>query len=540
MTDAGALLGTPHYMAPEQWTGRSVDSRTDVYAMGATLHHLCTPASASLFTGSKPASDELCGAQHCNDPPPPLLSVLDPSIGEGVARAVARALSKDPEDRFADAAAMLRDLETLRLGKPTDLAIHPRLPAIEPGRILQFEFRWDLESSPRQLWPLVTNTDRLDRALGFMPVTYHTRYEPGRGVRTFAEGRKAGMPEIGEEYPYEWVEPRRMGILREYSAGPFKWLVSSVELLPRPGGGTTLIHSLRLEPSTWTVRVGSRWGVGVGDAQELPRESLSPHRCDDPESAGARHFPPRSIRLKSCAAAACRARWAPAVGPTDGPSGRARRRMWRSSTASGRAPLTDGSAQECRLASGSLALAGRILRARPRSGRHRLPARASAREGLLGAALGPALPGLPYLGSGEGHTSRHRRPRSLRRLPPRLRARLRQLDRAHLSSAPRDSRGRPGHLPCRRAGMHSPLHVAAQIRASRRRNASSWSSSCRKARTGCGDRSFPGRPTLSFKRRRPRGAGTSTSSPGQVPSDPRRCARAARYSSCITRVSTRF
>jgi eukaryotic-like serine/threonine-protein kinase len=265
LTDAGALLGTPHYMAPEQWTGRGVDPRTDVYAMGATLYHLL--AGEPPFMGS--TRDLLCN-QHCNDQPPSLAS-RNPGISEGVARAVERALSKSPDDRFPDAAAMLRDLDALRLGKPTDLAIHPRLPDCDRSKVLHFEFRWDLESSARQLWPLVTNTDRLDRALGFSPVTYQTRYEPGRGVRTFAEGRKAGMPEVGEEYPYEWVEPRRMGILREYTLGPFKWLVSSVELLPRPGGGTTLIHSLRLEPSTWTIRFGSRWGVGVGMRKSLEK-----------------------------------------------------------------------------------------------------------------------------------------------------------------------------------------------------------------------------------------------------------------------------
>ena len=265
MTDAGALLGTPHYMAPEQWTGRSVDARTDVYAMGATLYHLLS--GQPPFTGA--TRDLLC-AQHCNLPPP-ALSLLNPTVSEGVERAAARALSKSPEDRFADAAAMLRDLEALRLGKPTDLAVHPRLPDCDPGKMLRFEFRWELESSPRQLWPLVTNTDRLDRALGFAPVTYQTRYEPGRGVRTFAKGRKAGMPEVGEEFPYEWVEPKRMGILREYTQGPFKWLVSSVELLARPGGGTTLIHTLRLEPSSWKVRVGSRLGVGVGMRKSLER-----------------------------------------------------------------------------------------------------------------------------------------------------------------------------------------------------------------------------------------------------------------------------
>ena len=79
------------------------------------------------------------------------------------------------------------------------------------------------------------------------------------------------MVEVGEEHPYEWVEPRRMGVLREYSQGPFRWLVSTVELMPRPGGGTTLVHRLQLEPRTWKIRVGSRWGVGVGLRKSLER-----------------------------------------------------------------------------------------------------------------------------------------------------------------------------------------------------------------------------------------------------------------------------
>ena len=166
---------------------------------------------------------------------------------------------------------MLRDLESLLHGEPTGIPMHPILPACDPDRVLRFEFRWELDSSPRQLWPLVTNTDRLDRAIGFPAMTYTTRYEEGRGVRTFAEGRKAGMTEVGEEHPYEWVEPRRMGVMREYSQGPFVWLVSSVELLPRAGGGTTLVHRLHLEPRTWTIRIGSRWGVGGGLRKALEK-----------------------------------------------------------------------------------------------------------------------------------------------------------------------------------------------------------------------------------------------------------------------------
>jgi serine/threonine protein kinase/class 3 adenylate cyclase len=265
MTVAGALLGTPHYMAPEQWTGRAVDPRTDVYAMGATLFHLL--AGRPPFAAT--TRDELC-TQHCEEPPP-ALEAINPRVGPGVARVIERALSKQPEDRQIDAGALLRDLEALLRGEPADLAVHPRLPECDPSRMLAFDFEWELESTPRQLWPLVTDTDRLNRAIGFEPVTVTKRYDPGRGVRVLTAGRKAGMAEIGEDHPYEWVEPRRMGILREYSEGPFRWVVSTVELKARPGGGTTLFHRLRVEPSSWTMRLGSRWGVGVSLRKNLER-----------------------------------------------------------------------------------------------------------------------------------------------------------------------------------------------------------------------------------------------------------------------------
>ncbi len=252
-------------MAPEQWTGRAVDPRTDVYAMGATLFHLL--AGRPPFAAE--TRDDLA-VQHCNEPPP-RLAAMNVEVSEGVARVIDRALAKHADDRYADAGAMLRDMEALLEGRPTDLTIHPRLPECDPQRVVQFEFRWELESSPRQLWPLVTNTDRFDRAIGFSPLNTKTRYEEGRGTRTFIEGRKAGMVEVGEEHPYEWIEPRRMGVFREYSAGPFRWLVSVVELLPRPGGGTTLIHRLILEPSSWKIRVGSRWGIGVTLRKSLER-----------------------------------------------------------------------------------------------------------------------------------------------------------------------------------------------------------------------------------------------------------------------------
>ena len=128
LTAAGALLGTPHYMAPEQWTGRAIDPRTDVYAMGATLFHLL--AGRPPFEGE--TRDELC-ARSTATSRPRRCSTLNPAVSEGIVRVVERALAKRPEDRYVDAGAMLRDLEALLHGEPTGIPMHPDPAGLRPA-----------------------------------------------------------------------------------------------------------------------------------------------------------------------------------------------------------------------------------------------------------------------------------------------------------------------------------------------------------------------------------------------------------------------
>jgi serine/threonine-protein kinase len=95
LTATGVSLGTPGYMSPEQAVGsRTVDGRSDIYALGCLLFEML--AGRPPFTG--PTADNVI-RQHVNAPAPELATVRG-DIDRGVAKAVARALSKSPADRF--------------------------------------------------------------------------------------------------------------------------------------------------------------------------------------------------------------------------------------------------------------------------------------------------------------------------------------------------------------------------------------------------------------------------------------------------------
>jgi serine/threonine protein kinase/class 3 adenylate cyclase len=274
VTQAGALLGTPLYMAPEQCIGSgAIDARTDIYAMGATLFHFL--AGRPPFLAANTVS---LIAMHCNDPPPDLQK-LNPAVSEGVCRIVEKCLAKSPEARYSNAAALLHDLERALRGEPTSIIVHPKLPPCNLDHVLQYDWSWELEASPRQLWPYVSNTERLNRAAGLSAVQFTTRLDPDKSdtpdrrpqVRRFGKFRKAGITAAWEEHPFEWIEAQRMGVLREYSQGPFKWLVSIVELTPRAHGGSLLTHRVRIEPSNLLGRTLAAVEVGVRGRRAVER-----------------------------------------------------------------------------------------------------------------------------------------------------------------------------------------------------------------------------------------------------------------------------
>jgi serine/threonine-protein kinase len=105
LTQVGTVLGTPEYMAPEQWLGRESGPATDLYALGLVLYEMITGRLA--FDGEGAAG---LMRQHVEVPPPPLVVDLPASIADELAAIVARLLVKDPAERTPSAADLLVDL----------------------------------------------------------------------------------------------------------------------------------------------------------------------------------------------------------------------------------------------------------------------------------------------------------------------------------------------------------------------------------------------------------------------------------------------
>jgi len=105
LTREGAVMGTAQYMSPEQARGMPVDARTDVFAAGAVLYEMATGQVA--FAGESQL-DVLYAI--VNEPPQPLPD--DAGVPDEFQAVVAKALSKDPEERFENCCEMAEALST--------------------------------------------------------------------------------------------------------------------------------------------------------------------------------------------------------------------------------------------------------------------------------------------------------------------------------------------------------------------------------------------------------------------------------------------
>jgi hypothetical protein len=112
LTQAGTIVGTPHYMSPEQALGLEVDHRGDIYSLGVILYELL--ARRVPFDGSHYVA---VLNQHLHTPPPAFSSLEPPvTIPVALELIVHRCLAKSPDDRFTSMAELSRSLAPFRAG----------------------------------------------------------------------------------------------------------------------------------------------------------------------------------------------------------------------------------------------------------------------------------------------------------------------------------------------------------------------------------------------------------------------------------------
>ena len=119
LTTAGTIVGTIHYMSPEQIEGLEVDERCDIFAFGAVLYEMATGRRA--FEGKTQIT--VASAILENDPEP--ISHHNPIAPASLDYLVATCLAKDREQRFQKAHDIRLQLKGISLAKPTASATKP-------------------------------------------------------------------------------------------------------------------------------------------------------------------------------------------------------------------------------------------------------------------------------------------------------------------------------------------------------------------------------------------------------------------------------
>lgn len=147
LTRTGDFVGSPLYMSPEQCLGKNVDLRSDIYSIGCIMYEALT--GVPPFSGGTPMEIMLC---QMNDKAPTLKeNAGGNSYPPWIERLVARALTKDPEQRFQTIDEMKNALETrmvaevkapnqskapLRVGKPVLIGASLALCAVAAGAVM--------------------------------------------------------------------------------------------------------------------------------------------------------------------------------------------------------------------------------------------------------------------------------------------------------------------------------------------------------------------------------------------------------------------
>ena len=206
MTRTGSILGTAHYISPEQAMGEHVGPASDLYSLGVVLYEMLTgelPYDADTPLGI--AMKHVNG--HLRQP-----KEVNPAVPAGINAITCRLLAKNPEDRYASDAELIEDLERVLAGlEPASatteiMATRPMPAATEPTRISAVPPAGRNGKRRRNPWPLILALLGLLLLAGLAWAAYDFMYGQEQQAARIAVPDLVGMTkqeaenEVGDDF----------------------------------------------------------------------------------------------------------------------------------------------------------------------------------------------------------------------------------------------------------------------------------------------------------------------------------------------------
>ncbi|MBO0917203.1 protein kinase domain-containing protein [Streptomyces laculatispora] len=309
MTQTGMVVGTPQYLSPEQALGRGVDARSDLYSVGIMLFQLLT--GRIPFDADSPLAIAYAHVQE--EPVAP--STINRSITPAMDALVARALKKNPNERFPSAAAMQDEItRVLGAGGQTGAPVivsGTGAPANSGSGVGSAVFPPVDQSAPA---PQSVQTP-------YQPGPYQSQQQPGPyGPPTPAQSY--GYPQSAPAYqsqapmsPMQQQTPQPYSLSPTPSGGGSKRnvpvIVGSIVVALIAVGGLITVLSMKDDPGKGTDASSSESPAGEHRGPERNR-TMDPEKCtdaiedsDDPNKVDAPRFIYKDIlSARACADAA--------------------------------------------------------------------------------------------------------------------------------------------------------------------------------------------------------------------------------------------